>query len=112
MKLGFELRSNGRVEPGVSASRSSPLSLGDPVESRLSFRMVSGGLVGEGEIDEGLAQHRRFIQESERGDAKRRHRVGGTGVPIGLFAFPELGFGWARSLCQRDGCDERAKGSA
>ena len=93
MKLGLKLRSNGRIKAGVSASRSSALRLRDTVEGRLSFAMVTGGLVGEGEIDEGLAQHRRPVQQSERSDTKGRDCVGGTVGPIGLLAISELRFG-------------------
>jgi hypothetical protein len=93
MKLGFKLRSNGRIEAGVSASRSAALRLRDTVESRLSFAMVAGGLVGEGEIDERLAQHRRPVQKSERSDTKGRDCIGETVGPIGLLAVSELRFG-------------------
>jgi hypothetical protein len=74
--------------------------------------MVTGGLVGEGEINEGFAQHRRPVQQSERSDTKGRECIGGTVGPIGLLALSELPFGRARSLRQPAGSNERAKDPA
>jgi hypothetical protein len=93
VKPGYELRTHRGVETSVRTGSQVALDLEEACNRRLSFGVAPGCLVGDGEVDERLAEQSRPVQEAKSRNAQLVDGIDGAARAVGFppLAKPHLG---------------------
>jgi hypothetical protein len=97
VKPRLELSEHARVEPGLRARGKASPDVGEAFDHALRLRMTLGRLVGEGEVDQALAEPRRLIQEAKSGNAKLGDGLDVAVRGVGRLSFTKPRLGKART---------------